>query len=484
MRSERQSRPAGNPGHSSCRADEPVDSANAEERPLHGKCQVEEEPPLLARVVRWFDGPSAVVHVWLVVQPAGQRQQIIALQPVRRGQQPVRVAVAFALDQIDRHQQVQLLQGGVQLRPVRSGDHRIARVDHQGADPAPAGRGDLIGKLVETVMPGDHHPPLKPAAMIHWLRQRSQSQGVDIAALVTATARPVHPAGDHVQDMPQPFADGAGHVQGHAGAGDHHATARRREIPCHLFDLGSGDVAPGGEVVQVAAGDQVAQCRDPGGQIGAVGTVFEVLVQGHFHHGEKQRPVLARIDRQVQVGFLRGLGAQWVDYDDPGPGTLPRQRPLPSARNGFDPIPRTDSRIGAHQQEVVTVVDVGDRDEQLRAVHRLGHHMHRVLVHRADVEAVVTADGVEPTRQEQQVRRREAGRIPGVAGDGIRSIGFDDGRHPLCDIGDRLVPAGLDVGIAHPAHRPGDAARMLDEFACSAALGAEIPPAVRVSLVG
>ena len=114
----------------------------------------------------------------------------------------------------------------------------------------------------------------------------------------------------------------------------------------------------------------------------------------------------------------------------------------------------------------------------------VGDDVHRVLVDRADEVAAVGADGVQPAVHEDDVRRREAGRIAVVDADRVGTVGVDERVHPGGDVGDRLVPGGLDVGVADAAHRVQDPPRMLDELVGGAALGAEVLPGVRVLLVG
>ena len=110
--------------------------------------------------------------------------------------------------------------------------------------------------------------------------------------------------------------------------------------------------------------------------------------------------------------------------------------------------------------------------------------MHRVLVDRADGVAAVCADRVQPAVVEDDVGRREARGIAVVGADGVGSAGVDRRVHSSGDVGDRLVPGGFDIGVADPAHRVENATGMLDELIGGAALGAEVPPGVRVLLVG
>ncbi len=185
----------------------------------------------------------------------------------------------------------------------------------------------------------------------------------------------------------------------------------------------------------------------------------------------------------MDVGLLGGFGPQWVDDDDRGALLLPVQRAPPSARHGLQPIPRAHSGIGPDQQEVVAVVDVGHRCHEHGPVHRGGDDVHGVLIDRADEVPVVGADGVQPRIHEDDVRRREAGRIAVVDADRVGAVGVDERVHSGGDVADGLVPAGLDIGVADATHRIQDPSGMLDELVRGAALGAEVLPGVGVLLV-
>ena len=108
------------------RLDETVHPLGAEQRLSHRDREVDEDAPFLAGARRRFDGLHAVLHVRLVVHVAGERKQVVALQPVHRGQQPVCVTMALALHEVDGDQQIQLGQRVVQLGAVGPGDDRIA----------------------------------------------------------------------------------------------------------------------------------------------------------------------------------------------------------------------------------------------------------------------------------------------------------------------------------------------------------------------
>ena len=109
---------------------------------------------------------------------------------------------------------------------------------------------------------------------------------------------------------------------------------------------------------------------------------------------------------------------------------------------------------------------------------------HRVLVDRADRVPAVGADRVQPRVHEDDVGGREAGRIAVVEADRVGTVGVDERVHPGRDVGDGLVPAGLDIGVADATHRIQDPPRMLDELVRRSALGAEVLPGVGVLLVG
>ena len=114
----------------------------------------------------------------------------------------------------------------------------------------------------------------------------------------------------------------------------------------------------------------------------------------------------------------------------------------------------------------------------MRPVHRGGDDVHGVLVDRADEVPVVGADGVQPRVHEDDVRRREAGRIAVVDADRVRAVGVDERVHSGGDVADGLVPARLDIGVADATHRIQDPPGMLDELVGGPALGAEVLPGV------
>lgn len=316
------------------------------------------------------------------------------------------------------------------------------------------------------------------------LGQFGQFQGVEIARFEATPARAVHPAGDHVEHLAEPFADGARRVLRNPGARDHHGAAGRCKIPRGALDQVPVDPAPVGQVIQIRAGHQPTQLRDTGREVCAVAPVLAALVEDHLHHRQQQRPVLAGPHRQVHVGLLRGLGAKRIDHHEGGAALLADQRAAPAVGDRLQPVPAAHRWIGADQQEVVAVVDVGDRHHQCRSEHRLGHHMQRVLVDGADGVAVAGADGVHPGVHEDHVRRRVPGWVAVVGADRVGPARVDQGVHPRGDVADRHVPGLLDVGVAHPSHRPQDPARMFYQLIGGAALGAEVMPAVRVVLVG
>ncbi len=134
---------------------EAVHALCAEQRLAHRDREIDEDAPFLARP-RWrIDGAPSVLHVRFVVKVAGQRHQVVALQPVHGGQQPVRVAVTFPLYQVDRDQQVQLGERRVELGAVRSGHHGVAAVDHHRPNLSGPRCGDLVGQFRECVGTGD-----------------------------------------------------------------------------------------------------------------------------------------------------------------------------------------------------------------------------------------------------------------------------------------------------------------------------------------
>ena len=251
---------------------------------------------------------------------------------------------------------------------------------------------------------GDQVATVHAALVRRRCGQAGQLQRVDIAGFEPTSARPVHPAGDHIEHVAQPLSDRAGHMQGNARASDHHRAGCGREIPCHPLDHRTRDLAARGQVVEVGIRHEIAQGVHPRRQILAVGGVLEPFVEDHLDHGQQQRPVLSRPHRQVHIRLVRGFGSHRVHHDDRGALPLALQCSFPARGHRFQPVPGADRRVRADQQEVVAVVDVGHRRHQDRSVHRFGDDVHCVLVDRPDGITVLSSDGVQPRDHEQHVR--------------------------------------------------------------------------------
>ena len=92
---------------------------------------------------RRVDGPDSIVQIRLVVHAAGEGEQVVAFQPMDSGQQPVGVAVALALHEVDGHQQIELLKRLVEFGAVGSRHHGVSGVDHHRPDLTAPGCGYL-----------------------------------------------------------------------------------------------------------------------------------------------------------------------------------------------------------------------------------------------------------------------------------------------------------------------------------------------------
>ena len=170
----------------------------------------------------------------------------------------MRVTVALALHKVDGHQQIQLRERLVEFGAVGSRDNGVAAVDQHRLDLAAPRSRYLLGQFAERMRTCDHVPARQPALVRLHLGHIGQPQRVDITGLIPASARTVHPAGDHVEHVSEPLRDGACEMQGHSGARHHHRAACGGEVAGHLFDLCSGDIASRRQIVKVGVGDERA----------------------------------------------------------------------------------------------------------------------------------------------------------------------------------------------------------------------------------
>ena len=316
------------------------------------------------------------------------------------------------------------------------------------------------------------------------MAKRSKSfHGVDVPAFEALPAGPVEAAGDDVEKVGEPLTEGAGRVLAHSGTADADRSWCQGEATGHIDDLFHRDFAPSRESAEVRVASQLAnvvEARD----LRAILLVLPALLEDDFDHREEERPVLTRPDGDVGIRFLRRRCPQRIDDDQVGPVRLPGQDPPPAVRHILEPVHSAHGRVHPDKQEAVRRVDVGHHGHDLASVEGFTDDVAGVLVDRTDVEAVVRSDGVEQAVEKQNVGGGEPGWVPPVRADRIRSMRVADRGELLGDPIDRLLPSDLDVPIADPSHGSDDPARMLHEFARRPGLGAEVPPRIRVLLVG
>ena len=93
--------------HAGLNSSDAVEPPQAEQRPFHREREVGKEAPFFTDPGSRFDAAARVLRIGLVHDAAKREVQTFAFEPVRAGDQPVGMAVALALHEIDGHEQVE-----------------------------------------------------------------------------------------------------------------------------------------------------------------------------------------------------------------------------------------------------------------------------------------------------------------------------------------------------------------------------------------
>jgi hypothetical protein len=189
-------------------------------------------------------------------QARGEHVQAFALEEVRSWNQPVRVAMAFPLDEVHGNQQLELRQSRIQRRTVRTGNHGIATRDQHCADLTLAGGRDLLWQLHQRVKACNRRLVPQARSMPGGRRElRKHFSQVHVTALEATSARLVETVGDGIQHVSPANRECRSSwdtpVWITHGAGARPKAARRRESP-------GGDAAAFGET------SRGARVRDDG----------------------------------------------------------------------------------------------------------------------------------------------------------------------------------------------------------------------------
>jgi hypothetical protein len=248
----------------------------------------------------------------------------------------------------------------------------------------------------------------------------------------------------------------------------------------HVGDLGD----PGGRPVGGQAAQRVDTVR--GDQVGhrRRAQVDQPVGEQHVDHGEQQRGVGPRRDRQPLAGPLGGPGAAGIDHHDLAAPLLDGGDLAHHVRAGEQRALR-GVRVGAHDHQQVGPPDVGHRDRPHAAVHEVRADVLGPLVDDAG-----RVDHRDPGHADEDpdVAAQVHGvgqRVADVGGDGADAVLLDHRQEQLGAAVERLVPAHLGERAVVPAHhRLAQPVGIVVQVAERRPLGAEVPLGPHVVTVG
>ena len=190
----------------------------------------------------------------------------------------------------------------------------------------------------------------------------------------------------HWQIVPNPWVDTP--IRPYAAAPSAAANSRAsRRISSAGMPLAASAASGVNSATALGGGVQPVDVRRRRGQ---------PLVEQHVQHGQQHVGVGAGPDEVVLGGDLGGLGAARVEHHHPAAARLQLAQPVREV--GHRPQRAVGRhRVGAEHQQVGRAVDVGDRQEQLVAVHQVRHQLVGELVDRGRAVAVAGAEASGPS---------------------------------------------------------------------------------------
>ena len=178
--------------------------------------------------------------------------------------------------------------------------------------------------------------------------------------------------------------------------------------------------------------------------------VLEALLEDDAQHRQQQPGVGVGVDRDV-LELARGLGPARVDDDDAPAARGDRVHLLLDPRRAHDAAVR-DHRVRAEHEQQVGARQVGNRDEERRAVEEVARREAVRDVLRGGRVEVVRAEPVEEALHPERVRVGERAGVAHVPADRLAAVPLADRPQAAADVVERLVPA--DPLEASPSRRP------------------------------
>lgn len=307
------------------------------------------------------------------------QQQIVVMGLLQRrqaGQDDVGVPGCLVEEDVDRDHRFEAGQRLVEAVPTRGGQHGIARDRDQRLDLAFTRCGDLLGQaghrrlaqdLLRTAHPGAPAPEAGCAVLQPG--QRLGGQGPDRRAREHRAAGCVEVSGEDVHHVDQPAGEAAEFLIAQPDSAVDDGPRRGGELARQVSDPGRVDAAGGRDALGRPVVDNAAEPVEPVEEGLEVAGADQALVEQDVRHGEQQCGVGARVDREPFVGPRRGRGADRIDHDDLA--ALADLVDQADDVGGRHHRALRGGRVGAHDDEHVGALEVGDGEAPPAAVHQV-----------------------------------------------------------------------------------------------------------------
>ncbi len=397
---------------------------------------------------------------------------MVALQGGGRRQDHVGVPRRLVDIDVDGRHEVETPHRPSERRAVRCGQHRVAGHGEQRPDLAVARRLDLLAEGGDRELAGSLGEAAHPAAprVVVSPADQAATDAVDRRRCEKGAALPVEIPGDQVEQLDRPLCDRAVPRRRDAHSAIRGRTVGGRELPRDPADLVGRYAARPLRALGVEPGHGLphgVEAVDVGPR------ACQALVEQHVQHGQQDVDVGAGTDEVVLGGHPRGLGAPRIEQHHPAVALLEGPQPVREVGDCHQGAVGRH-RVGAEDQEVRGPVDIGDRQQQLVAVHQVRDQLVGELVHGGGAEEVAGAQG--PDHGQAVGQRAEAvhRRVAQIDPDSIAAVLVERLGQTVGHQVERLIPADLHPVLAAPAYRAPQAVRVVEDVGQGHALGADV----------
>ena len=285
-------------------------------------------------------------------------------------QDDIGVAGGFVDVEVDADHEIQLSQGLVQLAAIRAGQHRITGMGHKGFH-LPLARGEhFIGQGGHREFATEFRVSVDPAAVAietaGVAAEGTQGHDIEGGPGEHDTAFPVQVAGEDVDEIDQPGAEGAVGTGGDAHPGVDSRTGSRGDVAGQLANDTRGHAHGLGHFFRCPVHHQAGQVLfaiEYGVQLAGR---HQQLLEQHLGNGQQQVHIGTGADKMVLVGHFGGLGAARIDDHHLAPAFLQGLEAPFHVRHGHDGTVG-GQRVTADDQEVIGAVHIRDGKQGLVA---------------------------------------------------------------------------------------------------------------------